>query len=64
MAGPHPCRTLPSPSPGYRLPGHDFTCAFRLVSTRHEEFVMTRYLAPLGFALGAVWVAYLFFLVS
>jgi hypothetical protein len=28
------------------------------------EFVMTRYLAPIGFALGAVWVCYLFFLVS
>jgi hypothetical protein len=52
------------PLNGRWLPGHDFTCAFRLASTRHEEPVMTRYLAPLGFALGAVWVAYLFFLVS
>ncbi len=46
------------------VPGHDFTCAFCRLSPRHEEYAMTRYLAPLGFALGAVWVAYLFFLVS
>jgi hypothetical protein len=32
-------------------------------SNCHEEFLMSRIIAPLGFALGAVWVAYLFFLV-
>ncbi|WBB54008.1 hypothetical protein [Verrucosispora sp. WMMD573] len=33
-------------------------------ASRHVGAVMSRYVAPLGFTLAAVWVAVLFFLAS
>ncbi|GAB3188296.1 hypothetical protein FHX75_1149 [Micromonospora palomenae] len=53
-------------------PGHDFVCAScstpavrprtRGPSSRHPEPSMSRYVAPLGFTLAAVWVAVVFVL--
>ncbi|KAB1916509.1 hypothetical protein F8280_30955 [Micromonospora noduli] len=60
------------PIPGGRRepPGHDFVCASpppavrpaRGPSSRHPEPSMSRYVAPLGFTLAAVWVAIVFVL--
>ncbi|MEH1015020.1 hypothetical protein V6U90_18140 [Micromonospora sp. CPCC 206060] len=55
-------------------PGHDFVCApclppdvrapARTDQPPPEKPAMSRYLAPLGFTLAAVWVAVLFVLAS
>ncbi|MET7667967.1 hypothetical protein [Micromonospora luteifusca] len=60
------------PTPGGRRepPGHDFVCASpplrsapaRGPSCRHPEPSMSRYVAPLGFTLAAVWVVVVFVL--
>ncbi|MGK5675495.1 hypothetical protein ACSNOB_21950 [Micromonospora sp. URMC 106] len=60
----------PGGPPG-AAPGHDFACAScstpavrpaRGPSSRHPEPSMSRYVAPLGFTLAAVWVAVVFVL--
>ncbi|GIJ77543.1 hypothetical protein SAMN05443287_11212 [Micromonospora phaseoli] len=54
-------------------PGHDFVCvrsdqflrsALPRAAVATPEPVMSRYVAPLGFTLAAVWVAVLFVLAS
>ncbi|MEV0327861.1 hypothetical protein AB0H63_15655 [Micromonospora echinospora] len=45
-----------SPSPGTGIPPGP--------SSRHRSASMSRYVAPLGFTLAAVWVAVLFVLAS
>ncbi|MFF5218668.1 hypothetical protein [Micromonospora sp. NPDC000442] len=57
-----------------KQPGHDFACArpdpplsrsaLPGPPSRHVGAVMSRYVAPLGFTLAAVWVAILFVLAS
>ncbi|GLY20371.1 hypothetical protein Misp04_01030 [Micromonospora sp. NBRC 101691] len=46
----------PVPLPRYRRPAGP--------SSRHRSASMSRYVAPLGFTLAAVWVAVLFVLAS
>ncbi|MDZ5444057.1 hypothetical protein U2F26_15130 [Micromonospora sp. 4G57] len=62
------CRPDPGPA-AEEPPGHDFACASCLPlrsrrgpSSRHRSLSMSRYVAPLGFTLAAVWVAVLFVL--
>ncbi|TDC45247.1 hypothetical protein E1258_30560, partial [Micromonospora sp. KC207] len=64
-------RVAPSGEDGEGAPGHDFVCApcfpsrssrQRGPSSRHRSLSMSRYVAPLGFTLAAVWVAVIFVL--
>ncbi|MGI5519736.1 hypothetical protein ACQEUX_02095 [Micromonospora sp. CA-259024] len=60
----------PIPDGRREPPGHDFVCASLPLrsapacgpSSRHPEPSMSRYVAPLGFTLAAVWVAVVFVL--
>jgi hypothetical protein len=55
---------VPRADPQFILPGYDAVCIALFIRGTPVGVVMSRYLAPVGFALAATWVAVLFYLVG